>query len=501
MPLRSPSDAPFVNGPSKRTLLTAALVAVPLFVGTSLAHAAEPSQAPEPVVQAQPTGGPALTLYQNGQTLVVDHRRLTVPAAAGELVTISFDGVASGLMASSAQVLLSPTAGTAQVLQQRYQPPVDEFQMLRAMVGQTITVITRDDDGSEQRRPMTVLRADPSPMVQDKDGILFSLPGRLEFPALPSHLGITPRLSALVSGAPAGKDIETTLRYLTSGLSWGADHVVSLDAQKGHLTLTTWATLTNNSGTVWSDAQVALVAGSVNSGPMVANDMMQKGQMMAMRSEAAPMAPPQAEAMGGYYLYALPKAISLADGETRQIALGTPQDLPATVLYEVHQGVSQHGVWAGERTSAAQMVLKFDTAKNGQPLPGGAMRVYGTTASASASKPEDGRFLGAGSINATPAGQTVRLPLGEAFDVTATQSQTSFRQIAERTTESSYRVVVHNGQKQAVKVDVIGALSGDWTITSESKPHEKDTAGAARWSLALDPGQDVTLTYQVRTQF
>jgi hypothetical protein len=479
-------------------LIVATLSALPFAAAAPGAIAAESS----PSVQTIPLGGPALTIYQNGQTLVIDPRRLTVPQAPNGLWSMTFDGVASGLMASSAQVILPTNGGKAQVLQQRYQPPVDEQQMLRAMVGQTVTVISQDGNGTPQRRVMTVLRADPSPMLQDQDGIVFSLPGRLEFSGLPAHLSVTPRLSAEVSGlpVPAGQTLDTTLRYLTSGLSWGADHVVSLDTQTGHLTLTTWATLTNNSGTVWSDAKVALVAGSVNRGPMIANDMMQKGAVMAMRTEASPIAPPQAEAMGGYYLYALPQTIALGDGETRQIALGTPQDLLGKILYEVQQSVSQHGARGGEHTTAAAMVLTFDTAKDGQPLPGGAMRVYGASTQGT-NTVEAGRFLGAGSIDATPAGQTVRLPLGEAFDVTASQSQTAFRQIAERVTESSYRVTLHNGQEKAVTVDVTAALSGDWTIPSESLPHAKDNGGAAQWSVPVPPGQDVVLTYQVRTQF
>jgi adhesin HecA-like repeat protein len=412
---------------------------------------------------------------------------------------VTFDGVATEMMPSSAQVLLPDQGDKAQVLQLRTQPPVGEQQMLRAMIGQTVTLLTQAADGTTQRRPMTVVRVDPSVMLQDDNGVLFDIPGTIEFPAIPSSLSPTPRLSALISGLPKGEQtVPATLRYITGGLSWQADHVVSLDADQEHLTLTTWATVTNTSGTVWSDAHLALVAGTVNNAVPRPEMMVQAAPMMASRGKASDaFVPPQAQASNGYYLYALPQAVSLEDGETRQVALGTPQQRPAELVYRVYASLSPHGPRGGEQDNAAAMILRFNTAKDGQPLPSGTMRVYSTAKTDT----KESLLLGAGSVQATPAGQTVSLPLGEAFDITATQSQTDFRKVADQVTESAYRVVLHNGQDKDVTIQVLASPSGDWKIIEESRDHEKTSSTDVRWLVPVKAGHEVTLTYRIRTSF
>lgn len=479
-------------------LTASAWITAPILAFAALTAQAAQAADTAAVAPASPVSGPSLTLYQSGQALVTDHRMITLPAGSGGLVEVTFDGVATGLMASSAQVLLPAVGDKAQVLQLRTQPPVDEQQMLRALVGQTVTLLTQAADGAPQRRPMTVVRVDPSVMLQDDQGVIFGLPGQVEFPAIPAHLSPTPRLSALVTGL-SGKDrkVPATLRYITGGLSWQADHVVSLDADQSHLTLTTWATLTNTSGTVWSDAHLALVAGTVNSAPPRPEIMMQAAPMPLRAKADGAMAPPQAQASNGYYLYSLPQAVSLGDGETRQVALGTPQQRPAEVLYQVRAAFSPRGSWGGEQSNAAAMVLRFATAADGQPLPGGTMRVYSTPRSSE----NESLLLGAGLVEATPAGQTVSLPLGEAFDITATQSQTDFRRVADEVTESEYKVVLHNGQAKDATIQVLATLPGESQVLSESLKHEKTSSSDVRWQVPVKAGQDVTLTYKIRTRF
>jgi len=117
------------------------------------------------------------------------------------------------------------------------------------------------------------------------------------------------------------------------------------------------------------------------------------------------------------------------------------------------------------------------------PLPRGVVRVYKKDSQGNA------QFVGEDRIDHTPKNETVRLKLGDAFDVTADRKQTDFRKLAGtgRTNyvfESAYEIVLKNAKPEAVIVTVREPMPGDWTMLSVSQPHQGDcrmpNAGAVR---------------------
>ncbi|GAB3455652.1 DUF4139 domain-containing protein [Insolitispirillum peregrinum] len=426
----------------------------------------------------------ALTVYQNGLTLVEDHRRMSLAGGSG---TLAFDGVAQDLLPTSVQVSVPKGAV---VREQSYQPPLDLQQLLRANVGQTITVVQTSPTGAPQRQTMRLLRAQPDVLLDNNGTVISGLPGQPEFPGIPAGLAVTPRLSAVVQGMPDGEQ-DVVLRYLSGGLSWHADHVLTLATGGKSVALTTWATLTNSSGAAWSQAKVALIAGQVNRAepvPMPA-PMMMKAERVGAAAPAPQDSAPQRESLGGYHLYTLPGKVTLADGETRQFALLQAASLPAEVLYEVRG--SSYGSRSEEESHPAQ-ILSFRNEGLSAPLPAGTARVYGADSSGAA------RFLGEDGIASTSDKGAVRLALGEAFDIGVTRSQTSFRKVSDNTYEAAYKIVLRNAQNTPVTVKVIDSLPGDWSITAESAAHQSPDASRAEWSIALPAAGSTTLTYSVR---
>jgi len=106
----------------------------------------------------------------------------------------------------------------------------------------------------------------------------------------------------------------------------------------------------------------------------------------------------------------------------------------------------------------------------------------------------------------TPKNETVRLKLGETFDVTADKKQTDFQKIAgsgryNYTFESAYEIVLKNAKTEAVSVTVREPMPGDWTMLSESHPHQKTAAGTAEWQIKVPAEGQTTLTYRVRVSY
>jgi hypothetical protein len=111
------------------------------------------------------------------------------------------------------------------------------------------------------------------------------------------------------------------------------------------------------------------------------------------------------------------------------------------------------------------------------------------------------QFMGADEIDHTPRNETVRLHLGDSFDVTARKRQTDFHLSSGCSADSSYQIVVANAKAIAANVLVVEPIPGDWQILDENIPHAKSSASSASWKLRVPAGSRYTLTYTARVNW
>ena len=438
----------------------------------------------------------AMTLYQAGPALIEEQRPVTLDK--GESL-LTFGNVSSGLIPPSVRVV--PVSGPAfAVREQAWRPARPLMQdLLRAHEGKVITLI-RQVDGKEVQEQARVLRAEPEPVLEINGKIRLGLPGAVLFDALPPDLPLTPALTVSADAASAGAGV-VALRYLSEGLSWSADHVIDLSADGKTAQLTTAATLSNTTRQPWNAVKLALVAGQVEAS---AHDLMpppRPAPMVAMA--AAPMmekraALPEREAFGNVYLYTVDHPVSLAPDETRQITLLRADALPAKTVYVVTGAGTRD---SGDEAAVPQAIPSFLTVTNsgkggiGQPVPGGAVRLYQSDSKGQA------RLLGSTMLNDLPVDGTARLPLGAAFDLTAGGRMTNLVQISDRTQETSHEIILRNAKTTAETVEVVEPMGGDWKILTESMPGKRLDGRAAVWTVPVPAGKSVTLTYTVRTTY
>ncbi len=265
----------------------------------------------------------------------------------------------------------------------------------------------------------------------------------------------------------------------------------------GSLGLTGRAIVRNASGTDYANARIGLVAGEVNRVSAPAPQPRVRAEAMAMQADAAPPAP---EALGVVYLYSLPAPASLADGQTRQFALLDAANLAVEQRYVSESMAQVFERWSGEpQPTQPRTTLRFTNPKadaGGLPLPAGIVRIY--------VRDKDGalRLLGEDRIADTPAGGAVALEAGAAFDITVSRTQTEFvrSDLPQGTMESAWRIDLSNAKAQAVTVEVVETIPGDWTMLSETAKHEKLAADRARWSVTVPAGGSAALHYRVRVR-
>ena len=128
------------------------------------------------------------------------------------------------------------------------------------------------------------------------------------------------------------------------------------------------------------------------------------------------------------------------------------------------------------------------------------MRVYKKDSAGNA------QFVGEDSIDHTPKNESVRLKLGEAFDVTADKKQTDFKRLpnpakGNSAFESAYEIVLKNAKKERVTVTVQEPIPADWKMLKSSHPHEKASSNTAVWKIDIPAEGKTTLTYRVQVKY
>lgn len=483
--------------------LPVALAALSLLLGAGAATAqvsAKTANPPERRSTLADQQSVAITIYNDDLALVKDGRKLALDEGANR---VALRDVSARLRPETAQLRSLSHPGSFDLLEQNFDfDLLSPAKLLEKYVGRSVQVVrTHPTTGAETTETAQVLAAQEGVVLQIGNRVETGVPGRIVFDGVPANLRDRPTLVTELQSRRAGvQDLE--LSYLTGGLSWHADYVAELNADDSGLDLNGWVTLNNLSGTTYSNARLQLVAGDVNRVQEVMMRQKDARPALAMAPAAAPMAQ---EALFEYHLYTLPRPTTLADKQTKQVALLSAAGVPVSKQLLISGADYYYRSAAGElgQKLKAAVYVEFanrDSAHLGLPLPKGVVRVYKRDSAGNA------QFIGEDRIDHTAKNETVRLHLGDAFDVTADKKQTDFRRReptnkASVAMESAYEIVLRNAKTEPVVVTVREPVPGDWTMLEESQRHTKVAAGTAEWRVSVPAGGSSTLKYRVLTRY
>ncbi|MCX7156329.1 MAG: DUF4139 domain-containing protein [Rhodocyclales bacterium] len=434
----------------------------------------------------------AVTVYNDDLALVKERRRVDLPAG---LTRLSLREVAAQMRPETA-LLRAVSGQPLSLVEQNFDfDLLTPQKLLEKYVGRDVTVIrSHPTTGEERRETATVLAAGQGTVLRFNDRIETGVPGRLAFDSVPANLRERPTLSVLLEAAGGKQAVE--LSYLTGGLSWKADYVANLSTDGKTLDLNGWVTLTNRSGAGFDNAILQLVAGTVN---RVRQPEQQRAYAMAAAAPRAKSTEATEEALMDYHLYSFERPTSIADNQTKQLALLSAGAVPASREYLLAGNdwyYRDRYAQIGQKLKPA-VFLEFENkgGQLGKPLPAGIVRVYARDSKGAA------QFVGEDRIAHTAKNEKLKLRLGEAFDITAERKQTSYRKIADNVSESAWRIELRNAKDEAVTVKVQEPLPGDWEMVQESQKHSKESARIASWNVTIPAGGTTVLEYGVRVKW
>ncbi|QDX82302.1 DUF4139 domain-containing protein [Denitratisoma sp. DHT3] len=456
------------------------------------ANVAHATPSAELISTAADRGAIAVTVYNDDLALVKERRKLTLPAGP---VRLSLREVSARMRPETA-LLQAASGRPLTLIEQNFDfDLLTPQKLLDKYVGREVTVIrTNPASGAETREKASVLATTQGTVLRFADRIETGVPGRLAFDGVPGNLRDRPTLSVLLESAGGAQTLE--LSYLSGGLSWQADYVAELDGGGRQLDLNGWVTLTNSSGTTFENAALQLVAGQVNRVRPVARAYLAKPEAVAM---AAPAPAPREEALLDYHLYSFDRPTTLADNQTKQLALLSAARVPVEREYLLagadYYYMGRYDVLGEKLKPAVFVIFQNRGGQLGKPLPAGVVRVYARDSQGAA------QFVGEDRIAHTAKNETVRLRLGEAFDISAERRQTSYKRITERSAETAYAIRLRNAKPEAVTVKVQETLPGDWEIVQQTQKHVKESSRGAVWNVTVPAEGSATLEYTARVKW
>ena len=464
---------------------------LPLLALTCAPVWAQTAAIPERISGQQDREAVALTVYNDNLALVKERRQIELPSGP---VRLSLREVSGQMRPETA--LLRAVSGSPLVLwEQNFDfDLLTPQKLLEKYQGQDVTVVrSHPSTGEERREKATVLSTQGGVVLRFADRIETGVPGRIVFDTVPATLRDQPTLSVLLEGQGGRQAVE--LSYLSGGLSWSADYVAQLSADGRQMELSGWVTLTNRSGASYQDARLQLVAGSLN--------RVGRGQATQAFAMAAPAlrAKPEVvqEALMDQHLYTFERPTTIADNQTKQLALLSADRIPVRREYLLAGADYYYRDRFGQigQKLKPSVFVEFDNRDGGlgKPLPAGGVRVYARDRQGAA------QFVGEDRVAHTARNETVRLRLGEAFDITADRTQTSYQRLGDNLAESAYRIELRNAKDEAVTVRVLETLPGDWELLRENHKGRKESARSMAWNIPIPAGGTAVLDYAVRVRW
>jgi hypothetical protein len=452
---------------------------------------------------------PALTVYNQGFAMV--REQVVLDLKSGEN-TVKFAGVTAQLEPDS--VVLRDPAGRVQlrILEQSYRADVmSQGVMLSVNEGKDIDFLVRDQDAKEYTVRGKVIRSgynpggEPTtPIIEVEGRLRFSLPGEPLFPALSGDGILRPTLTWNIGASQAAK-LEAELGYITGGMSWQAAYNLVAPEKGDTLDVVGWVTVNNQSGKVFENATMKLMAGDVARLAPKQPQYAARREMMAMGAADAAVTE---KAFDEFHLYSLPRSLTLRDRETKQVEFMRATGVSAPVVY-VYDGAAMFGIFHGGMirdpgygTQSNKKVWVMREFKNseenklGLPLPKGRMRFY---------RRDDAdrriEFTGESELDHTARNELIRVKTGDAFDVVGERVRTNFQgQNRQDFAEEDFEIKVRNRKTEPVQVRVVEHLYrwSNWTITQKSDEFTKKDAQTIEFNVTIPADAEKVVTYRVR---
>ena len=399
------------------------------------------------------------------------------------LQTLSFTDVSERIDPTS--VRFTAEKGEVNIIEQNFRYDlVNSQKVLQRYIDRDITI--RVEEGELIEGVLQSVSGDV--VLKAKEGgikiVKLNAIRQFDFPELPEGLITRPTLFWKLYSKTAIKT-GTEVSFMTSGFDWHTEYTSVINDDEKEMELSSWVSISNNSGATYEDARLKLVAGDIH----------RVRPKKLIRREIPVQAELMEEELGRgfeerelfeYHLYELDGKTTVNNAEIKQIALFPTANVKVKKLLI-------YNPW--KNTRKVSVIIEFTNAEKdglGMPLPAGRVRVYKCDTDGAI------EFVGEDALDHTPKNEDVRLLLGYAFDVAAERKVVGTRRISKTVREEKVEINLRNRKEESVSITAVEHLRGDWEIIDKSDSFEKKDAYTVEFFVDIPVDSEKTITYTVR---
>jgi hypothetical protein len=471
-----------------------------------------------------------MTAYQGGQAVVREKRDVTLPAGKSQ---VAFEGLPNQLVEGSLTIVSVEGKGQLTLGPISYRAAnLSPQAILEKSVGKTVQFHQKMDNGYQVMNGKLLHVFGNQVVVEGTGGVFITTVTDRTFIAGGMPAGLTDKASLMLE--PTAKEegeFSFNILYETDGISWQSKYEAFYDDKAGKLNrFACWVQLSNNSGAPVEDAVVKLIA-QANHNRNVSKSAMGGGVRaqsfggLESVSMAAAAPPAGVESVGEAKMYTLPESISLADGETKQMALAIGEEVPVKQEYFLNHGYYGQGSKhenAAKEPVYVRLRLTNDKGSNlGMALPPGEVTVFQKDSSGAMQK------VDSSSVQHVADGEQFTLSLrNPTKDIKATRASTMWKEDPEekdedgsqspatlvktdapkkekkkRFREEGRELVVHNYKDTEVEVSVREHIPANAEFIKHCEHFTDEAKKGGTFKVKIPAKGKTTVSYQIRYHF
>ena len=442
-----------------------------------------------------------MTVYNSNIALIRDVRQIHL---ASGVFPLRFEDVAASIMPATVHFRSLTDPAKLNVVEQNYEYDLlDAQKLLQKYVGREITLVHGEEEANSTKWVETkaLLLADNNsePVWKIGNEIVTGMPTSwYRFSELPGNLYSRPTLVWTLDNSGAGAQ-KVEASYLANNMNWNADYVLTVARDEKTADLDGWVTLTNNSGASFENAKLQLVAGEIHQVPPAIRARAEIASQLATAMPAPPQF--QQEGMSEYHLYTLGRRTTIQNNESKQISLLSGTDCRSKNFSRSRGNRITTATRRGLGSPTPEPVKLYYRFKNeekgglGMPLPAGTVRVYQADSKGGI------QFVGEDQIEHTPKDETLKIYVGNAFDIVCERKQLDYKKLANNLYEMEYQITLRNHKDVPVTVEVLEPIGGDWEVVNSNLKWTKLDATTISFEIPVEKNGTATLDYRVRVKW
>lgn len=331
-------------------------------------------------------------------------------------------------------------------------------------------------------------------IVHQEDGSYTIIPNvsnyQISMSHLPDNLALSPYLDCFVKSNKKGlQNFEIT--YQTRGIRWNAIYSAVINNDYDQMNLNAEAFITNNTGTDYRDANVRLVAGTMNTNRV--SPVSSFGMANQAKRSVAPSI--SQKSFADYHVYTISQKINLLQHTSKQLNLFSADKVNIQKKY-IYQD-NYNGAVGKPRHGKIEVEINFKNDSSnqlGKPMPAGLVNIY----------KKDGdqlELIGQDHIDHTPVKAHLNWKVGQAFDLSAREVLKDIKHISNKVSERTYEITFSNQKKKDVTIQVDRSIGTHGEIIKASQKYTKVNATMVHFEVKVPAKGEKKLSYTVRNSY